>query len=144
MTVEYQLIVLLAALAVSALAVIRAIQVQRRNSLLVGRLSEVTGSLEDIRNSYDDLQERYRSSLEFQQNLSEAAITTRLQAPRLAAQSRPDAMAAPERYRYVHRLAENGMAAEEIAEVLSISGHEARQLVNLARLAAPRSGVTGR
>ena len=52
-------------------------------------------------------------------------------------------MDAPERYRYVHRLAESGMAAEEIAEVLSISGHEARQLVNLARLAA-RSGLAGR
>lgn len=143
MSVEFQLVVPLAALAVSALAVIRAIQVQRRNSLLAGRLSEVTGSLEDIRTSYGDLQERYRSSLEFQQNLSEAAITTRLQAPRLAARSRPDAMAAPERYRYVHRLAEGGMAAEEIAGVLSISDHEARQLVNLARLAAGQSGDTG-
>ena len=136
MTVEFQLVVPLAALAVSALAVIRAIQVQRRNSTLAGRLAEVTGSLEDIRTSYDDLQERYRSNLAFQQNLSEAAITTRLQAPRLAVQSRPDALAAPERYRYVHRLAESGMAAEEIAGVLSISTHEARQLVNLARLAA--------
>lgn len=143
MNIEFQLVVPLAALAVSALAVARAIQVQRRNSSLAGRLSEITGSLEDIRNSYGDLQERYRSSLEFQQNLSEATITTRLQAPRLAVRSRPEAMDAPERYRYVHRLAESGMAAEEISEVLSISGHEARQLVNLARLAA-RSGTAGR
>ena len=56
------------------------------DSTLAGRLTEITGCLEDIRTSYDDLQERYRSNLEFQQNLSEAALTTRLQVPRLAAQ----------------------------------------------------------
>jgi hypothetical protein len=144
MNVDIQLVVPLCALAISALAVIRSIQVQRRNTSLAGRLAEATGNLEAIRHSYGELKDRCQSSLEFRENLSEAAVTTRLQAPRLALQSRPEAMAAPERYRYVHRLTENGMDADQVASVLSISSHEARQLVSLARLGAAHGSVSGR
>lgn len=138
MTVAIQLVVPLCALALCALAVFRTVQVQRRNSSLAARLNEIAGSLESVRHGYGELQERYDSGREFQKNLSEAAVTTRLQTPRLALQARPDGKAAPERYRYVHRLAENGLDAEQVASVLAISSHEARQLVCLARLAAGR------
>ena len=144
MTVDIQLVVPLCALALCALAVIRSVQVQRRNSSLAERLSEIACSLETVRHSYGELKERYDSGRQFQKNLDEAAVITRLQAPRLAIQARPEAQAAPERYRYVHRLAENGLDAEQVASVLAISSHEARQLVSLARLAAGRDGASCR
>ncbi len=144
MTVDIQLVIPLSALALCALAVIRSIQIQRRTSSLSARLSEIAGNLETVRHSYGELKERYDSDREFRKNLSEAAVTTRLQAPRLALQARPDAQTAPERYRYVHRLTDNGLDAEQVASVLAISSHEARQLVCLARLAAGRGDASCR
>lgn len=131
---SYELILLLIALATGSLAVFRAIHFQKKSRSLSGRLYEVDNNLEATRNSLRDLQQKYGQSLEFNRNLSDAGITTRLQSSRLSIQSRPDALEAPERYRYFHRLAGSGMEAEEIASVLSISGQEARQLVTLSRL----------
>lgn len=138
MTFNFELFLPVLALTVAVLAVIRAIYVQKKNSSLNGQLLEVNGNLKNIHNRFSELEQRYSRNLEFHQNLSEAKITTRMQTPRLSLQTRADSPTAPERYRYVHRLAGSGMAAEEIASVLSISSHEARQLVNLARLAQSR------
>ena len=129
---------LLIAAATGAFAVFRAIHFQKKSRSLSGQLLEATGNLETIQSNLQDLQQKYNQSLEFNRNLSDAEITTRLQSSRLSLQTRPDTPEAPERYRYVHRLAGNGMAAEEIASVLSISSHEARQLVTLSRLAQNR------
>jgi len=41
----------------------------------------------------------------------------------------------PERYSYIHSLAEKGLSVEEIASILTISTHEASQLVTLAKIA---------
>lgn len=138
MALNNDLLLLLIALATGAFAVFRAIHFQKKNRSLSGRLFEVTGNLETIQGNLRNLEQKYSQSLEFNQNLSNAGITTRLQTSRLSLQTRPDAPEAPERYRYVHRLAGSGMAAEEIASVLSISSHEASQLVALARLAQNR------
>lgn len=138
MILSNELLLLLVALATGAFAVSRAIHFQKKGRSLSGRLVEVTGNLETIRNSLRELEQKYNQSIEFNQNLSDAEITTRLQTSRLSLQTRPDAPEAPERYRYVHRLAGSGMAAEEIASVLSISSYEARQLVALAQLAQNR------
>ena len=66
----------------------------------------------------------------FATTLSDAALTTRLQQPRMQLQSglRGDA---PEKYRFFNNLIGKGMNAEEIAEVLDISPAEAAQLVRL-------------
>jgi DNA-binding NarL/FixJ family response regulator len=138
MTFNFDFLLPLFALTVAGLAVFRAICVQRKNRSLNGQLLEINGNLQSIHNRFSELQQKYNRNLEFHQNLTDAKITTRMQTPRLSLQTRADAPTAPERYRYVHRLAGNGMAAEEIASVLSISSHEARQLVNLARLAQSR------
>lgn len=138
MTISSQIILPLIALATGAFAVYRAIHFQKRSRSLSERLVETTGTLENMQQDLQNLRQKYSQSLEFNQNLGEAAVTTRLQRTRLFLQTNPDSLSAPERYRYVHRLAGNGMAAEEIASVLSISGHEARQLVTLAQLARNR------
>ena len=137
-TISNEHILAIIALATGAFAVYRAIHFQKRSRCLSNQLLEATGSLENMQNDLQNLQQKYSQSLEFNQNLSDAAVTTRLQRTRLALQAGPGAPSAPERYRYVHRLAGNGMAAEEIASVLSISSYEARQLVTLAQLARDR------
>ncbi len=136
---SYEFVLLLIALATGTFAVFRAIHFQKKSRSLSGRLHELSGDLESTRNSLQDLRQKYGQSLEFNQNLSDAGITTRLQSSRLSTQSRPDAPEAPERYRYFHRLAGSGMEAEEIASVLSISRHEASQLITLSRLGQLRT-----
>lgn len=64
----------------------------------------------------------------FEQDLNHAELKNRLQAP--ATQGN-----APDKYRHVASLAQQGMAVEQIAEVLNISLPEANQLVSLSRLA---------
>ncbi|OQY25721.1 MAG: hypothetical protein B6I37_00280 [Desulfobacteraceae bacterium 4572_35.2] len=71
-----------------------------------------------------------QSSPHFEQDLNHAELKNRLQAPASLGN-------APGKYRHVASLADQGMAVEQIAEVLNISLPEANQLVSLARL-APR------
>ncbi|MDY0291868.1 MAG: hypothetical protein RBR02_05995 [Desulfuromonadaceae bacterium] len=51
-------------------------------------------------------------------------------------QSAPRSGAAPNRYRHVAALAQQGMDAEQISEILHISVAEASQLMSLSRLAS--------
>jgi ATP/maltotriose-dependent transcriptional regulator MalT len=96
-------------------------------------LTETAKAFADMQKQLLALQEKNKQYKEFQDSLNQAEITTRLQKSRLSVQEQD--MPAPERYRYVHSLAASGMSSQEIASVLSISIHEAEQLVNLARLA---------
>lgn len=97
-------------------------------------LAETSETLEEVRKKLTALQEKDKQYKEFQDSLNQAEITTRLQKSRLQYNR---SMSPPERYRYVHSLAASGMSSEEISQVLSISIHEAEQLVNLSRLAHP-------
>lgn len=74
------------------------------------------------------------SSATFAADLNQAELTTKLQYPRLRDYGAIAERTAPERYRYAHRLSQNGMEAEQIASMLTISHHEAEQLVHLSRL----------
>lgn len=133
---SFSTIVALLALLLTCLSLLVALRHRKK----AARLSvELTQALEKLAAAHQDmqaLQHRYQDSLEFQKNLSEAELTTRLQQPRLSAQHGYSRKAAPERYLYVRSLAQNGMSAEEISSVLSISTQEAEQLVNLSRLAS--------
>jgi DNA-binding NarL/FixJ family response regulator len=98
-------------------------------------LTEVNETLSVYEQKLLRLEERERQHNAFQESLNQAEITTKLQRSRLSSQEYNSQMSPPERYRYVHSLAASGMSSEEIASILSISIHEADQLVNLARLA---------
>jgi hypothetical protein len=114
----------------------RALYFRRKAALLETSNEDLQQKLTAATTDLQALQKKYQESLDFQKNLSEAEITTRLQQPRLSIQLGHSRSEAPERYLYVRSLAQNGMSAEEIASVLSISTQEAEQLVNLSKLAS--------
>lgn len=73
----------------------------------------------------------------FGDNLRTAALTTRLQQPRLAVQQTCHANT-PERYSYIKSLVAKGMDAQEIAALLSMSIHETTQIITLLNVAQPQ------
>lgn len=112
--------------------------VQRDNKLLANQLTRTTVTLEFSRKKFAELQQQHDEVKEFQKSINEAEITTRFQKPRLMAkQTEPQptqSSNAPEKYSYIRNLTEKGMSVKEIASLLSISTHEAQQLVALTRL----------
>jgi ATP/maltotriose-dependent transcriptional regulator MalT len=135
-TTEVFLVVL--ALLVCSVAIWRSTIFRKRANQQSKLLAETSETLEEVRKKLTALQEKDKQYKEFQDSLDQAEITTRLQKSRLSTQQYNRSMSAPERYRYVHSLAASGMSSEEISQVLSISIHEAEQLVNLSRLAHPQ------
>jgi DNA-directed RNA polymerase specialized sigma24 family protein len=105
---------------------------KKKNKRLFQQLMETTVRLEVTAKELDNLQNNHRG--EFHNSLQAAELTTKLQRPRLEAQSVASGQS-PRRYSSVSSLAEEGLSAEEIASELAISPQEAAQLVNLARLA---------
>ncbi len=123
------------------LAGIKILMQKKENKLLAQQLTETTVSLEQYKKNLAKLQEKHAGVLEFQNSLHEAELTTKLQKPRLNGSSYDAGGSAPEKYRYIHSLTEKGMSSEEIASVLTISEHEADQLVSLSKLAMASQGV---
>lgn len=112
----------------------KALALKKANTLLAQQLTETSNSLETTRKNLAALREKQEKLREFQNTLTDAELSTRIYKSRTApASNRP--RTTPERYSYIHTLADKGMSSEEIASVLTISTHEARQLVNLARIA---------
>lgn len=129
----FALIVALSVLLLTSFAL--AMYYRRKSARLTGELSQAREKLAAAHADMQDLRQRHQDSLDFQKKLTEAELTTRLQQPRLSAQHGYQHITAPERYLYVRSLAQNGMSAREISDILAISTQEAEQLVNLAKLA---------
>jgi hypothetical protein len=70
----------------------------------------------------------------FSASLKAATLTTDLQRPRLENMAKIDKQP-PEKYRILGKLASQGMGADEIAAILSISQIEASQLLSLSNMA---------
>jgi hypothetical protein len=70
----------------------------------------------------------------FSASLKAATLTTDLQRPRLENMAKIDKQP-PEKYRIRGKLASQGMGADEIAAILSISPIEASQLLSLSNMA---------
>lgn len=113
----------------------QAIILKKANTLLSQQLTETSNSLEITRKNLATLQEKQKKLNEFQNNLSDAELSTRIHASLAIGTGTGRARTTPERYSYIHSLAGKGLSSEEIASVLTISSHEARQLVTLARIA---------
>lgn len=111
----------------------KAIILKKANNLLSQQLTETSNSLEITQKNLATLREKQQQLNEFQNNLSDAELSTRIHKSRGADTGR--VQTTPERYRYIHSLASKGLSSDEIASVLTISTHEARQLVALARIA---------
>jgi len=76
-------------------------------------------------------QQRFQN---FKTNLNQAELATKIQQPRLELSRKNGELRTPERYQYIHSLAEKGINASDIASILTISNQEADQLVALANL----------
>ncbi|NOR10671.1 MAG: hypothetical protein GQ541_04195 [Desulfovibrionaceae bacterium] len=111
----------------------------KKNKHLKKQLIKTTITLEVTRKKLDALQEKHSEIKAFKNTLDVAELTTKLQKPRLDVQINETNNSTPGKYSEVQSLAGKGMSAEEIASVLSISTHEAHQLVNLAKLAQGHS-----
>ncbi|MBU1567401.1 MAG: hypothetical protein KJ630_17475 [Proteobacteria bacterium] len=117
-------------------AVIKVFALKKENNLLAEQLTETTVALERTRQNLTKLQEKHEKIVEFQNSLGEAERTTNLQMTRLNEIRSPERPRnSPERYSYIHSLTEKGLSVEEIASILTISTHEARQLVALSKIA---------
>jgi hypothetical protein len=133
--VNFSLILVLILSVLCALSILLIVLVKKENKLLSQQLTETTISLELSRNKMAALQEKHSQINEFQSSLHVAELTTRLQKPRLDAQSIDRGNSVPGKYSSIQSLAQKGMSAEEIASIHAISTQEARQLVNLSKLA---------
>ena len=136
--INTHVLLILLALLLCSVATCRSIIFKKKADQQAKLLAETNETLTEVRQKLTLQQEQDQKSNDFNKTLNQAEITTRLQKSRLSAQNYNCSMSPPERYRYVHSLAANGMSSNEIASVLSISIHEADQLVNLSRLAHSR------
>jgi hypothetical protein len=116
------------------------ILVKKENKLLVQEIKTTSSQLEAHRQKLIELEWQHNEIKNFHNSMQQAELTTKFQAPRLQAAhkqtSTHNAGSLPEKYKYIHSLIENGMGPDEIASVLSISLHEARQLVSLSTITA--------
>ncbi len=114
---------------------LKALSLKKEKELLLQQLTQTSNSYEQVKRELEKIREQHDRIARFQNSLSEAELTTRLQQSRLTSQLSPAKGSTPERYRFVHSLLGQGMSTEEIAGILSVSTHEAQQLVALAKLA---------
>ena len=108
---------------------------KRKNSFLAQQLTQTSIVLEATRKKLDTIQQKHEQILEFQNSLNVAELTTKFQKPRLEVQKNDGDNVASGKYSNIQSLTEKGMSIDQIASTLSISTHEAQQLVNLAKLA---------
>jgi SOS response regulatory protein OraA/RecX len=115
---------------------LKAFSLKKENKLLAEQLTDTTVSLERTRQNLSKLQEKHEIIAEFQNSLGEAEEKAKFQRPRYSELQSPERPRnTPERYSYIHSLAEKGLSFEEIASILTISTHEARQLLVLSKIA---------
>ena len=107
---------------------------KRSKQGLVSQLEKTQHDLEEIKQQHNTTKEQLEELSNFQKNMTEAKLTTRLQAPRVKNQEKKSSHI-PEKYQYIESLNKKGMPPEEIASLLSISLTEAQQLVTLTKIA---------
>lgn len=138
---RYHIAILLTGVLFCTVSILLAIMLKRSNSNKDKQLAEMQAALNGLQNGFAGKEKQIKDEPAvniFDDNLRAAELTTRLQQPRLTMQQSGYVPAAPERYRYIQPMAEKGMSAHEIASMLSMSLHEATQLVTLARVARPQ------
>lgn len=107
---------------------------QRQRSSLLKQIETERASRKQIEQQMTHLKEQFSLSQSFQQKLTEADLSTRLQNVQASEATAPGSTAVPERYQYAASLIQQGMQANELAEVLRLSTTETQQLVALASL----------
>lgn len=114
------------------------IKLRNENKRLSGQLTKITAKQQQFNDTTTEIPKHHNEAIKFQKSIEDAETTNKFLTPRLyAMRSKADTSlspSAPEKYSYIRNLTEKGLSAKEIASVLSISTHEANQLVALTRL----------
>ena len=113
---------------------IKAISLKRQKEFFLFKLTETTDHLAELKKELKDVRKKHSKAEQFKESLTVAELTTQLQKPRLSAHASSATSSFPERYSFVHSLIQKKMSSDEIASILSISCHEAEQLVALSKL----------
>ena len=113
---------------------IKAVTLKKQKDLFLYKLAEANSFFDEVREELKDLHLEYDKTKQFKKSLTAAELTTQLQKPRLSAQTLSSTNSIPEKYSFVHSLIEKNMSSDEVASILSISCHEAEQLVTLSKL----------
>lgn len=114
-------------------ALFKAVTLKKQKDLFFYKLAEANSFFDEVREELKELHQRHGRTKQFENNLT-AELTTQLQQTRLSAQTLSTTISIPEKYSFVHSLIEKNMTSDEIASILSISSHEAEQLVALSKL----------
>ena len=118
-----------------AFALRKAVVLKKENAHLSRQLAEASNALESTRAELLSLQDKQQKTDEFETSLAEAELAKKFRPARTTIQNPDTNHNTPEKYGFVHSLAQKGLSSDEIASVLTISPHEARQLVTLAKIA---------
>jgi hypothetical protein len=107
----------------------------KENTLLAEQLTETSISFDRTKTSLEQLQKQHEEMVAFHKELQEAAVNTRPPVTKgMDFQQVERKWSAPERYGFIHTLASKGMSVEEIATILKVSPHEARQVLHLTKI----------
>jgi len=114
----------------------RAIYLRTRFRKQGNFLTEISSQLQRANSKIEKLEcieKKYKYN-SFSSDLEQAAMASKIQqTPRVLNQKTCNQLP-PERYKYIHSLTKQGIAAAEIATILAISPQEADQLVTLANI----------
>ena len=130
----YSITTTLLAMTLAACCLAQFAVLQRQRSSLLKQIEKERASRKQIEQQMTHLKEQFSLSQSFQQKLAEADLSTRLQNMQASETTSPGSTAVPERYQYAASLIQQGMKANELAEVLRLSTTETQQLVALASL----------
>lgn len=129
-------ILLLIALCLCILSTIRSFYFGKKLRVQKSTIESTTHTLEAANEELTSLRELKKRFSEFKDDLHTAQLTTEVQKSKHSFNQKTENHRIPARYQYIQSLNDNGMNASEIASILTISPHEAKQLVALAKLSS--------
>lgn len=116
-------------------ATINALWYRRKYITLVREQIKLDEKRKSLETRYVNLKDSIKQNQTFSEKLKEISPhTSKLQMSRSSYQSQAASSSIPERYGWVAALAEKGAEAQEVAQSISVSRHEAEQLIKLSRL----------
>jgi cysteinyl-tRNA synthetase len=113
---------------------VRSIYFRRLSQQHQEKLTAAQQALQTADEELAELRLVARTFATFKADLAQAELSTKMQHSRLQFNRQYDNLRTPERYHYIHSMAQKGMTADDIAAILTISNQEADQLVALANL----------
>ncbi len=129
-------ILLALTLGLCILLTMRSIYLSKTMKHQENRLQNTADSLENVSKELDELRLVEKRFKTFKDDLSTAELFTEVHKTRQSFDAIAKDHKIPERYQYIRSLHQKGVKTPDIASILTISTHEADQLVALANLSA--------